>query len=213
MTPLTWPELAALDHWSVDRVNGSTNAQAHLRLFGQSEAEVRVTLYRDHHAWCPYCQKVWLWLEEKCIPYRIVKVTMFCYGQKEAWYTRKVRSGMLPAIELDGRLITESDDILIALEQVFGALEIGLETPAAMPLRRLERLLFRAWCTWLCQPSFSMRQEQANQEQFQRVVDQVEEALNRTPGAYFLDDFSAIDVIFTPYVERMHASLYYSNLI
>lgn len=209
MTPLTWPELAALDDWSFDRINGSTNAQAQLRLFGHSEDEVRVTLYRDHHAWCPYCQKVWLWLEEKRIPYRIAKVTMFCYGQKEAWYTRKVRSGMLPAIELAGRLITESDDILIALENTFEPLGISLQSPEAMPLRQLERLLFRAWCGWLCQPSFSFRQEQANQEQFQRVVDQVEAALSRTAGAYFLTDFSAIDVIFTPYVERMHASLYY----
>jgi glutathione S-transferase len=60
--------------------------QATLRLFGQTEADVRVTLYRDNHAWCPYCQKVWLWLEEKQIPYKIEKVTMFCYGKKEAWY-------------------------------------------------------------------------------------------------------------------------------
>ncbi|MEN9215750.1 MAG: glutathione S-transferase family protein [Gloeomargarita sp. HHBFW_bins_162] len=205
MNPLTWPELAALDNWSFDRVNGATNAQARLRLFGQSEDDVRVNLYRDHHAWCPYCQKVWLWLEEKRIPYRISKVTMFCYGQKEAWYTRKVRSGMLPALELDGRLITESDDILMALENTFGSLGISLQAPEAKPLRQLERLLFRAWCMWLCQP----QPEPANQQQFQRVVDQVEEALNRTPGAYFLGDFSVIDVIFTPFLERMHASLYY----
>jgi glutathione S-transferase len=209
MNALTWTELMDLDHWSLDRVNGATNAQARLRLFGQSEEVVRVTLYRDHHAWCPYCQKVWLWLEEKRIPYRIAKVTMFCYGQKEVWYTQKVRSGMLPAVELDGRLITESDDILIALERTFDPLGISLQAPEAIPLRQLERLLFRAWCNWLCQPSISSRQEQVNQQHFQRVVDQVEAALTRTPGAYFLDDFSVIDVIFTPYVERMHASLYY----
>jgi glutathione S-transferase len=23
-------------------------------------AAVRVTLYRDTHAWCPYCHKVWM---------------------------------------------------------------------------------------------------------------------------------------------------------
>ncbi|NEP55206.1 MAG: glutathione S-transferase domain-containing protein, partial [Moorea sp. SIO3C2] len=101
--PLSWPELEALDTLQTDRVNGPTNAQATLRLFGQSEADVRVTLFRDNHAWCPYCQKIWLWLEEKRIPYRIEKVTMFCYGTKEAWYKRKVPSGMLPAGELDGR--------------------------------------------------------------------------------------------------------------
>ncbi|MBW4650635.1 MAG: glutathione S-transferase family protein [Kastovskya adunca ATA6-11-RM4] len=207
--PLSWTELEALTDFQADTVNGPTNAQARLRLFGRSESDVRVTLYRDNHAWCPYCQKVWLWLEEKQIPYRIEKVTMFCYGEKESWYKRKVPSGMLPAIELDGRLITESDDILIALERVFGALGQGMEDPTVIPLRRLERLLFRAWCSWLCYPTRSSQQEQRSREKFIEVVGKVEYALASTPGAYFLEEFGTADVIFTPYVERMNASLYY----
>ncbi len=209
MTPLSWPELEALTNFQIDPVQGPTNAQARLRLFGHDATDVRVTLYRDHHAWCPYCQKVWLWLEEKQIPYRIEKVTMFCYGEKESWYKRKVPSGMLPALELDGRIITESDDILKALEKAFGALGLGMENPAVIPMRRLERLLFRAWCEWLCYPTSSPRQEQRNREQFKEVVVAVEEALARTPGPYFLEEFGTADVIFTPYVERMSASLYY----
>ncbi|MFZ9850278.1 MAG: glutathione S-transferase N-terminal domain-containing protein, partial [Vulcanococcus sp.] len=84
VAPLSWDELdawlPAQDEAALQqhRREGPTNAQARLRLFGRPESEVRVTLYRDHHAWCPYCQKVWLWLEEKRIPYRIRKVTMFC---------------------------------------------------------------------------------------------------------------------------------------
>lgn len=206
---LSWQALATLTDYEIDRVNGPTNAQARLRLFGQTEADVRVTLYRDNHAWCPYCQKVWLWLEEKQIPYRIEKVTMFCYGQKEAWYKRKVPSGMLPALELDGQLITESDDILLALEQAFGPLAFGLRDPQVMPLRKLERLLFRAWCSWLCYPARSQREEDYHREQFISVVAEVESALSQTPGPFFLDTFSVADVIFTPYVERMNASLYY----
>lgn len=209
IAPLSWSELKSLTDFQVDTVNGPTNAQARLRLFGQSESDVRVTLYRDNHAWCPYCQKIWLWLEEKQIPYRIEKVTMFCYGEKESWYKRKVPSGMLPAIELDGRMITESDDILIALEKVFGPLGLGMENPSVLPLRQLERLLFRAWCTWLCYRASSASQEQKNQDKFTDVVARVEDALGRTTGAYFLDEFGTTDVIFTPYVERMNASLYY----
>ena len=209
IAPLSWQELEALTDFQLDPVNGPTNAQAQLRLFGNSESDVRVTLYRDNHAWCPYCQKVWLWLEEKQIPYRIKKVTMFCYGKKESWYKRKVPSGMLPALELDGQIITESDDILIALEKVFGSLEWGMQNPKVLPLRRLERLLFRAWCNWLCYRSRSPREEQYNRDQFLEVVSLVEDALDSTPGPYFLDDFSTADVIFTPYVERMNASLYY----
>jgi len=209
IAPLSWSELEALTAFQIDPVNGATNAQARLRLFSQTEADVRVTLYRDNHAWCPYCQKVWLWLEEKQIPYRIEKVTMFCYGEKESWYKRKVPSGMLPALALDDRIITESDDILLALEQAFGPLGLGMKHPTVLPLRYLERLLFRSWCAWLCYPSNSIRQEQGNREQFTSVVAKVEAALAATPGPYFLDEFGTVDVIFTPYVERMNASLYY----
>lgn len=209
IAPLSWTELEALTDFQPDRVNGPTNAQARLRLFGRPESDVQVTLYRDHHAWCPYCQKVWLWLEEKQIPYRIEKVTMFCYGEKESWYKRKVPSGMLPAIELKSRLITESDQILIALERAFGSLNAGMESASVLPMRRLERLLFRAWCGWLCYRASSEREERRNRDQFVSVVAQVEAALSRTPGPYFLDQFSTADVIFTPYVERMNASLYY----
>ena len=207
--PLSWQELEKLTDWEIDRINGITNSQARLRLFGHNESDVRVTLYRDNHAWCPYCQKVWLWLEEKQIPYRIEKVTMFCYGTKERWYKQIVPSGMLPAIELDGRIITESDDILIALEQVYGTLNYGMTDPIVIPLRQLERLLFRAWCTWLCYPARLPGTQKRNREQFTGVVAMVEEALAKTPSPYFLDDFSTADVIFTPYVERMNASLYY----
>ena len=209
VTPLTWDDLKQRAEFAIDTVNGPTNSQARLRLFGQSEDQVRVTLYRDNHAWCPYCQKVWLWLEEKQIPYRIEKVTMFCYGEKERWYKQIVPSGMLPAIELDGTLITESDDILIALERAFGSLGLSLLDPIALPLRQLERLLFRAWCSWLCYPSQSPRHDRHDRAQFVDVVTAVEAALGKMPSPYFLDDFSAIDVIFTPYVERMNASLYY----
>ncbi len=207
--PLNWSALEEMADFSVDLVNGPTSAQSRLRLFGQPESAVRVTLYRDNHAWCPYCQKVWLWLEEKQVPYRIEKVTMFCYGEKETWYKRQVPSGMLPALELDGRMITESDDILLALENAFGPLVWGMKDPQVVPLRQLERRLFRAWCMWLCQPARSAAIDQRAGEQFVGIVQRVEQTLASTPGPFFLPEFSTADVVFVPYVERMNASLYY----
>merc|ERR1719199_1864864 len=211
LAALSWTELSALAGKSAvlarDPVNGPTNAQSRLRLFGSDESSVRVTLYRDNHAWCPYCQKVWLWLEEKRVPYRIQKVTMFCYGEKEAWYKRKVPSGMLPALELDGRMITESDVILSELERAFGPL--GESLANITPLRRLERQLFSAWCQWLCRPARSANDEARNKQAFQQVLAAVDQSLQQTEGPYFLSDFSMADVIFIPYVERMLASTYY----
>ena len=49
----TWTQLEGWAAPLPDRINGPASAQATLRLFGQTEASVRVTLYRDHHAWCP----------------------------------------------------------------------------------------------------------------------------------------------------------------
>ena len=57
------------------------------------------------------------------------KVTMFCYGEKESWYKKICPSGMLPALELDGKLITESDHILAALENQFGPLHATMDEP------------------------------------------------------------------------------------
>jgi len=205
----SWDALAALASAEPDRIQGPASAQALLRLFGSEEAAVRVTLYRDHHAWCPYCQKVWLWLEERRIPYRVRKVTMVCYGEKEAWYRRLVPSGMLPALELDGRLITESDRILEALEAAFGPLQRSLHEARALELRQLERLLFRAWCQWLCVPGLGEREERQAADAFDRLAGRMAGALEAGPGPFLLGDLSAADLVFVPYVERMNASLAY----
>ncbi|QNI84746.1 glutathione S-transferase [Synechococcus sp. PROS-7-1] len=212
---LSWAALEALAPAAAERVEGPTNAQASLRLFGHSEADVQVTLFRDHHAWCPYCQKVWLWLELRRVPYRIRKVTMRCYGPKEPWFTALVPSGMLPALELDGRLITESDRILEALERAFGPVGAGMNDRRVRRLRELERLLFRAWCVWLCTPGLREEQERRARDQFQRVAAQMEEAIAVGGGPWLDPDHPSgatpgtADLVFIPYVERMNASLAY----
>ena len=208
--PLSWDELILHTTSEQERVQGPTNAQANLRLFGHDPKSVQVTLFRDHHAWCPYCQKIWLWLEFKQIPYKIQKVTMRCYGPKEPWFLKKVPSGMLPALELNGELITESDVILLALEKQFGPLGSAMTDSDSLELRHLERLLFRAWCIWLCSPGLNLRQRNQAKEQFQALAKRFEQELNTTPGPWLRGDQpETVDLLFVPYVERMNASLAY----
>ena len=133
-----------------DVVRGPANAHTHTRLFDAPEGTVPdVVLFRDNHYWCPYCEKLQLFLETKRVPYQIRLVTMFCYGKKEAWYKQVVPSGMLPALQLtpSSRVITESDDIMVALEKSFGPLQPGrgMSDAVVVAHRRRERQLFRAW--------------------------------------------------------------------
>tara|TARA_Y100001968_G_C19352740_1_gene715557 strand:- start:47 stop:1300 length:1254 start_codon:yes stop_codon:yes gene_type:complete len=221
INPYSWESLQRLSLPPSNRIEGPNNSYASLRLFGKSESSVRVTLYRDHHAWCPYCQKIWLWLEWKRIPYRIKKVTMRCYGKKENWYLRKVPSGILPAIKLDNAIITESDEILLTLEQVFGPLGSSLVNPQTIKLRNLERQIFRAWCIWLCNPSLSQGQEDRRKKQFQQLAGEMDELLSKNNQPWLDPVFrknkdshpGSGDIVFIPYLERMNASLtYYKGL-
>ncbi len=214
---LTWDELSNFSSHQSNLINGSNNSYSLLRLFDNDLKDIRVVLYRDNHAWCPYCQKIWLWLEWKKIPYQIKKATMRCYGEKEDWYLKKVPSGIFPAIELDQKILTESDQILLRLEKTFGPLGMPLGEPEIIDLRNLERKLFRAWCIWLCNPSLNKWQSQRRENQFKSIAKELDNRLSKTSSSWIDPSLSnsntsipgSADVIFIPYLERMNASLAY----
>lgn len=197
---------------AVDLENGPANPKALIRRFGTT-VEPRVLFFRDHAAWCPYCEKIWMQLEEKRIPYRVEKINMRCYGDKKPSFTAKVPSGMLPVMEIDGRLVTESALIADALEREFPEHK-PLLAPAGSALRkrqddlnRLERALFGRWMQWLT----SSWMDGQMRSGFEEALDAVEAelAFDRT-GPYFCGpELTLIDITFTPFLERMAASLAY----
>jgi glutathione S-transferase len=215
---LSWDEIRALadaGYAEQDVTRGPANAHTHTRLFDAADGTVpQIVLYRDKHHWCPYCEKVQLFLEAKRVPYQMKFVTMFCYGKKEAWYTQLVPSGMLPALSLTprGPIVTESDDIMLALEAAVGPLQpgVGMGAAAVVAHRNLERKLFRAWCNWLCQPQGSAAGEQRSAAAFHAVATEVEAAVRRGGGPFMLgSQLSVADVVYAPYLGRMNASLFY----
>nr|WEU39141.1 glutathione S-transferase [Saccharina japonica] len=202
---------------------GPPHTDAKLRLFG-STGEPRVIFYRDTAAWCPYCQKVWMMLEEKQIPYKIEKINMRSYGEKPSWYLQIVPSGLLPAISLDGQLITESLVIMQTLEAAFPEPRRMLpdrDTPVfeeAVRLLNLERELFRWWC------QFVFRSGESSRGALEKTLDEVNSSLASSPGPWFLpssasaeeaangspdDGFSLVDLTYVPHLERMAASTAY----
>ncbi|KAL1504369.1 hypothetical protein AB1Y20_010775 [Prymnesium parvum] len=194
---------------------GPAHTDAKLRLFGTPESEVRVVLYRDSAAWCPYCQKVWMLLELKQIPYRVEKINMRSYGDKPSWFLQKVRGGLLPVIELDGELVTESLTIMQLLDREFksGPQMVppagSAERDRATALLALERELFSWWCTLTFQPGKGMFD--GNEKQFLQCLERVDTALGSAAGPWFLggDHPSLVDLQYISHVERMLASVAY----
>jgi glutathione S-transferase len=196
---------------------GSEGSPLHkVRLFAPNNEldKVQVTFYRDSASWCPYCQKVWIALEQKQIPYVVEKINMRCYGDKPVDFLRMQPSGNIPVAKIKGKVYGQSNDILYALEEEFPENKVPLlpSDPAlrsrAQQLLRLEREVFSAWLSWLTGSARS-------KPQFVATLQRVERELEQSPGSFFLgNEMSLVDIMFAPFLERMAASLcYYKGFV
>jgi glutathione S-transferase len=181
-----------------------------IRLFDESnkEEDVRITFYRDSASWCPYCQKVWMCLEEKKIPYKIEKVNMRCYGDKPASFTAIQPNGNIPVAVIDDRVYGQSNDIIYALDKLFpdhkSLKPKESDAMEAQSLLRLERQIFSAWMYWLTGDSDPSGRYRAA---FIASLKEVEAAL-ASRGPFFMgSEVTLVDFMFMPFLERMCASL------
>ncbi len=212
---------------------GSAHVQNKLRLFGSKDPKPAITLYRDHAGWCPYCQKTMLLIEEKQVPIAIDLVPMRSYGDKPESFMRKVPGGLLPAIEVNGRVITESSVIMELLDE-WHPPEEGYKP--MMPqdtagrqrfqtLSRLERELFSWWCTLLFRPEMmggayplsklmgggGNGAMSGSMQGFMDCLKKVDAELQKTDSPWFFEqDYpTMIDFVYVSHVERMLASCAY----
>ena len=68
------------------------------------------------HSLCPYAHRVSLCLAEKAIPHKREHIDL---SNKPRWYLDLNRRGLVPAIQLDGEVKTESLDLIYFLEDEF----------------------------------------------------------------------------------------------
>ena len=208
---------------------GSAHVQNKLRVFDSDNQNPPITLYRDHAGWCPYCQKTMLLIEEKKVPVHIDLVPMRSYGDKPESFLQKVPNGLLPAIEVNGQIITESGVIMELLDRWHppedGYKPMLPQDDAGMQryekLARLERELFSWWCTLLFRPelpggnAFSKLLGgggmSGSMQGFMDCMQKVDQALQVTDGPWFFENEypTMIDFVFVSHVERMLASCAY----
>ena len=106
-----------------------------------SFSSITSTLFPLTIAWCPYCEKVWLQLEEKRIPYRIEKIPLRCYGSKPASFMKINPSGGLPVATIKGSTIAESNDIMMAIEREFPSYNPLLPPKDSKEYQRVDPLM------------------------------------------------------------------------
>lgn len=202
----SWEKLLAKGD-PIDYINGPncispSKERESVRLFGQKEADVRIVLYRDHANWCPYCHKVQLLIEAKKIPYIVKKINLSCYGSKPEEFLKLVPTGLLPVILLDGKVITESIDIMFQIEDTF-------QTPyrrmipaddndmmqAFHRYMRLERVFIGAWLGALRGPLSMVNR---GLEPVHHALDLVESCLEDFVGPFFYpgEEPSFVDINF-----------------
>lgn len=166
-----------------------------------------VLLYRDTNSWCPFCERVWFALEEKSIPFETEFIDL---SNKPQWYTDMVPTALVPAAKIEGNLVYESKDILLALEERF-------PTPSLLPDDPEENAVARQWIDqsetngFLATSYRFLREtdgsESTNlQSALESKLDELEQALAKYPGPYFLSAFSLVDILYSPHLDRLAAN-------
>mmetsp|Transcript_12453 Transcript_12453/g.18695 ORF Transcript_12453/g.18695 Transcript_12453/m.18695 type:complete len:349 (-) Transcript_12453:59-1105(-) len=138
---------------------------------------------------------------------------MRCYGSKPASFLALNPSGGIPLILLDGKVIKESKIILDTIESEFPSYNpLTLYEYSPKNLIKLERKLFTCWFKWLTSGS---QMDEYYRKEYLYLINLVEEGLEANKGPYFMgQQFTMIDILFAPFLERMSASLpYYKGLI
>lgn len=197
----------------------------------ESKPSPVLTLYRDTNGWCPFCERVWLALELKGLPYTETLVNL---QNKPQWYKDMVPTTLVPAVLFYGgeetedaanedgsattainerTLVWESADILRALDERF---------PDTVPLVLEDDEKYRAAQAVVNQVTTAGMQFQyaarnttltaedkvARQRTFVRALDELDATLAlNDDGPFFMHRVTAVDCQLIPTVERWRYQL------
>jgi len=190
--------------------------------------------FSDTNGWCPFCERVWVAVRAKGLPYQETLVPL--QGKPE-WYKQMVPTGLVPAVLFHGdedggggsdtgtsrELVWESDAILEALDAKFP------ETPRLMRKgeqdfddaldlqNRLQAAGF-AFAYGNRNGTLTDAELQQNRDGFDAVLDELDAALAEQAAALGTDtcfrlgaEFSGLDAIMVPTLERWRYQLPITN--
>jgi len=189
-----------------------------------------LTLYRDTNGWCPFCERVWIAIMAKGIPYQETLVSL---QNKPEWFKQMVPTGLVPAVLFHGdddnnnntsrKLVWESDAILYALDEMFPDTprlmddDNNEEFKAAMEMQnRLQSAGFK-YLYGGRNETTTDDERQTLKNDFESVLDELDTALKDqllgddsgdAVGCFRLGkEFSGVDAMMIPTLERWRYQL------
>lgn len=187
-----------------------------------------LTLYRDTNGWCPFCERVWVCMRAKDLPYQERLIQLF---NKPEWYKEMVPTTQVPAVlfhEWGGdssqnsrKLVWESSDIMLALDEAFpDTIQLVHDTPeyksAEEEIEELSKAGFAFLATARQTSSEDGEDSKVDPEEerkqkladFLSALDKLDQSLEATGGPFRLgSEFSGIDALMVPMLERWRYQL------
>ena len=211
-TPPSWDELSSdLAALATDEA-GDTGEEG--------APQPLVTLYRDTNGWCPFCERVWLVLRAKGIPYAEEVVSL---QKKPDWYKALVPTALVPAVlfhgEVDGggderRIVWESASVLRALDEAFPNHGPPLmregEEDFDNAVRMGEDLSMAGFAFAFAGRNATLTEDERDERRskFMAELDRLDGAISEFGGPFRLgSNFTAVDAILVPMLERWRHQL------
>jgi len=204
-TPPSWDDLSAALH-AADTVD--------------SPKKPLVTLYRDTNGWCPFCERIWLVLRAKGIPYDEQLISL---QNKPEWYKALVPSTLVPAVLFHGeegknerRIVWESSDILAALDEEFpDTPQMEFDTPEYKAAVQMNEDLGAAGFGFVYAGRNDTLTEEDKLDRRNKFIAELDrlnaalEAQQTGDGGLFRlgKDFTAVDALMMPTLERWRYQL------
>ena len=183
----------------------------------------KVTLYRDTNGWCPFCERVWLILRAKNIPYDEQLISL---QNKPDWYKALVPTTLVPAVlfhessssdKNERRIVWELSDIMAALDEEFPEHPMLIDSVEYEAAVEMNEDLTKAGFEFVYagrNDTLTDEDKLKRKAKFVSELDRLDAALEEQQrqvdgGRCFRlgEDFTAVDAIMIPTLERWRYQL------
>ncbi|CAG9464465.1 unnamed protein product [Pedinophyceae sp. YPF-701] len=166
-----------------------------------------VVIYRDSNSACPFCERVWLALEERGIPYDTVYIDLRATPQ---WFLDDVAaSGKLPALRVRGEYYTGSINLLNVLEKEFpGSKSLPSLLPPSSDFPRLKELVDNFDRDSIQSVYNKLLVRQASKKDVLAKAKELDAFIGERGGPYMVGDkLTVADCVYLPFMLRLRARL------